>query len=196
MTVDNKWVVPYNRTLLLKYGAHMNVEVCSTVKAIKYIHKRTEPHACSPLPYASTAGALPVHPSLVPASRRKTPLLRCTSAKRGATSTARQCLRCAGSGSTRMQVENVCPSAPVRPQRAASGSCRVKAIKLSAATPHHTRLGCQQRHSADQRAQRDVMRKVGPRDDSRHRNQGRCRKGGRGDPRHGGTREVQWPREG
>ena len=39
MTVDNKWVVPYNRTLLLKYGAHMNVEVCSTVKAVKYIHK-------------------------------------------------------------------------------------------------------------------------------------------------------------
>lgn len=37
--IDNRWVVPYNRALLLKYNCHINVEVCSTVTAVKYIHK-------------------------------------------------------------------------------------------------------------------------------------------------------------
>lgn len=37
--MDNRWVVPYNPFLLQKYQAHINVEVCSSVKAIKYIHK-------------------------------------------------------------------------------------------------------------------------------------------------------------
>jgi hypothetical protein len=36
---DNRWVVPYNPYLLQKYRAHINVEVCATVQAIKYIHK-------------------------------------------------------------------------------------------------------------------------------------------------------------
>ncbi|CAF3188612.1 unnamed protein product [Rotaria sp. Silwood2] len=37
--VDNSFVVPYNSFLSLKYNAHINVELCSTVKAIKYINK-------------------------------------------------------------------------------------------------------------------------------------------------------------
>ena len=39
MLVDNRWVVPYNRGLMLKYNAHMNVEVCGTIYAVKYLHK-------------------------------------------------------------------------------------------------------------------------------------------------------------
>ena len=38
-TVDNSYVVPYNPGLLLKYNCHINVEVCSTIAAIKYVYK-------------------------------------------------------------------------------------------------------------------------------------------------------------
>ncbi|CAF3364304.1 unnamed protein product [Rotaria sp. Silwood2] len=37
--VDNRFVVPYNSLLSLKYNAHINVELCSTGKASKYINK-------------------------------------------------------------------------------------------------------------------------------------------------------------
>ncbi|CAF3937877.1 unnamed protein product, partial [Rotaria sp. Silwood1] len=37
--VANRFVVPSNSFLSLKYNAHINVELCSTVKAIKYINK-------------------------------------------------------------------------------------------------------------------------------------------------------------
>ena len=37
--LDNRWVVPYNPYLSRKYGCHTNVEVCASVKAVKYIHK-------------------------------------------------------------------------------------------------------------------------------------------------------------
>jgi len=37
--LNNQYVVPYNPYLLLKYDAHINFEVCSTVHAVKYIHK-------------------------------------------------------------------------------------------------------------------------------------------------------------
>lgn len=39
MTSDNRWVVPYNPYLLNKYQSHINVEVCASVHAVKYIHK-------------------------------------------------------------------------------------------------------------------------------------------------------------
>ena len=38
-TFDNRWVVPYNPYLSWKYKAHINVEVCASVHAVKYIHK-------------------------------------------------------------------------------------------------------------------------------------------------------------
>ena len=37
--IDNKWVVPYNPYISTKYNAHINVEICSTIKAVKYLYK-------------------------------------------------------------------------------------------------------------------------------------------------------------
>ena len=39
LTITNEWIVPYNPYLLKKFEAHINVEICSSVKAIKYLHK-------------------------------------------------------------------------------------------------------------------------------------------------------------
>lgn len=37
--VGNDWIVPYSPVLSLKYNCHINIEVCETIKAIRYIHK-------------------------------------------------------------------------------------------------------------------------------------------------------------
>lgn len=37
--LDNRWVVPYNPYLLRRYNCHINVEVCSSIKAVKYLYK-------------------------------------------------------------------------------------------------------------------------------------------------------------
>ncbi|XP_027177834.1 uncharacterized protein LOC113776981 [Coffea eugenioides] len=37
--LDNRWVVPYNPYLLAKFDCHLNVEICSTIKTVKYIYK-------------------------------------------------------------------------------------------------------------------------------------------------------------
>ena len=38
-TLDNRWVVPYNPKLLMMYNCHINVEVCSSIKSVKYAFK-------------------------------------------------------------------------------------------------------------------------------------------------------------
>jgi len=35
----NRWIVPYNPYLLLRYDCHINVEVCTSIKAVKYLYK-------------------------------------------------------------------------------------------------------------------------------------------------------------
>ena len=37
--VDNRFVLPYNPFLLRYFEAHINVEMCSSVKSVKYLHK-------------------------------------------------------------------------------------------------------------------------------------------------------------
>jgi hypothetical protein len=37
--LDNRWVVPYNRALLARYDAHINVEVATGVAVVKYLYK-------------------------------------------------------------------------------------------------------------------------------------------------------------
>ncbi|CAF2830537.1 unnamed protein product [Rotaria sp. Silwood2] len=37
--VNNQWIVPYNPYLLMKYNAHIKVEICATVENIKYLFK-------------------------------------------------------------------------------------------------------------------------------------------------------------
>ncbi|XP_042954680.1 uncharacterized protein LOC122291099 [Carya illinoinensis] len=37
--LDNRWVVPYNPYLLAMFDCHINVEICSIIKAVKYFYK-------------------------------------------------------------------------------------------------------------------------------------------------------------
>lgn len=39
INLDNTWIVPYNPYLIQKYDCHVNVEICSSVKAVKYLYK-------------------------------------------------------------------------------------------------------------------------------------------------------------
>ncbi|XP_073394992.1 uncharacterized protein [Physcomitrium patens] len=37
--LDNRWVMPYNPYLIGRFNCHINVEICSSVKTVKYLHK-------------------------------------------------------------------------------------------------------------------------------------------------------------
>lgn len=37
--VNNRWVVPDNPFLLLMYVCHINIEICSSIKCVKYLYK-------------------------------------------------------------------------------------------------------------------------------------------------------------
>ena len=37
--VDNSFVVPYNPTLVMRFQAHINVEIVHSVQAVKYLYK-------------------------------------------------------------------------------------------------------------------------------------------------------------
>jgi hypothetical protein len=37
--LDNRWIVPYNPALLMLYNCHINVKICSSIKAVKYLYK-------------------------------------------------------------------------------------------------------------------------------------------------------------
>ena len=39
LDLDNRCVVPYNPYLTVKYNAHINVEIFTTVMAVKYLYK-------------------------------------------------------------------------------------------------------------------------------------------------------------
>ena len=39
VTIDNRWIVPYNPTLSRIFDAHVNLEFCASVKSIKFITK-------------------------------------------------------------------------------------------------------------------------------------------------------------
>ncbi|XP_066925068.1 uncharacterized protein [Clytia hemisphaerica] len=39
LDLDNRWVVPYCPYLCKKYNAHINLEVCVSIKAVKYLYK-------------------------------------------------------------------------------------------------------------------------------------------------------------
>ncbi len=38
-SLDNRYVVPYNPALLVKYNCHINIEVVCSVRAVKYLYK-------------------------------------------------------------------------------------------------------------------------------------------------------------
>ncbi|KAK9706454.1 hypothetical protein RND81_07G125800 [Saponaria officinalis] len=38
-TLNNRWVIPYNPYLMDLFDCHLNVEVCSTIQAVKYLYK-------------------------------------------------------------------------------------------------------------------------------------------------------------
>jgi hypothetical protein len=37
--LTNQWVVPHNLYLSTKYDAHINLEICNTIGAVKYLFK-------------------------------------------------------------------------------------------------------------------------------------------------------------
>jgi hypothetical protein len=55
--LDNRWVVPYNLGLLMRYNCHINVEACSSIKACKYLFKYVcKGHDCASFSVSDAKG--------------------------------------------------------------------------------------------------------------------------------------------
>ena len=39
VTIDNSWISPYSPYLTVKYNCHINVKICSSITAVKYLYK-------------------------------------------------------------------------------------------------------------------------------------------------------------
>ncbi|GAA0172637.1 hypothetical protein LIER_26425 [Lithospermum erythrorhizon] len=37
--LDNRWVIPYNPSLLAEFNCHLNVEICCDIRLVKYLYK-------------------------------------------------------------------------------------------------------------------------------------------------------------
>jgi hypothetical protein len=37
--LDNMWVIPFNPSLLMLYSCHIDDEICSSIKVVKYLYK-------------------------------------------------------------------------------------------------------------------------------------------------------------
>jgi hypothetical protein len=37
--LDNRWVILFNHSLLMLYNCHINIEICSSIKVVKYLYK-------------------------------------------------------------------------------------------------------------------------------------------------------------
>lgn len=45
--LNNHWIVPYNLYLVATFDSHINIEICFTIKAFKYLYKYIyKGHAC------------------------------------------------------------------------------------------------------------------------------------------------------
>jgi len=45
--MDSIWIIPYSPFLLATFDCHLNVEICSTIKAVKYLYKHVyKGHDC------------------------------------------------------------------------------------------------------------------------------------------------------
>ena len=39
LILDNRYIVPYNPALLLEFNCHLNVEICTSIRCVIYVHK-------------------------------------------------------------------------------------------------------------------------------------------------------------